>query len=127
MDLFIKVDFLSLSINGQTGQCRSHGVFMLKFEKQKTQKNIACVLYKHVHVSYKYIVHLCSILVCINRNKYMKFHDICVGFKIYDFEISRGARKLVARDSEYVPEIELYRHDCCSQGLAHYSHVLRCT
>ena len=31
--------------------------------------------------------------------------------------------KPVARDSEYVPEIELYRHDCCSQGLAHYSHV----
>ena len=24
----------------------------------------------------------------------------------------------------YVPEIELYRHDCCSRGLAHYSHVL---
>ena len=22
------------------------------------------------------------------------------------------------------PEIELYRHDCCSRGLAHYSHVL---
>ena len=35
-----------------------------------------------------------------------------------------GARKPVARDSEYVPEIELYRHDCCSRGLAHYSHVL---
>ena len=38
--------------------------------------------------------------------------------------MSRGARKPVARDSEYVPEIELYRHDCCSRGLAHYSHVL---
>ena len=24
--------------------------------------------------------------------------------------MSRGARKPVARDSEYVPEIELYRH-----------------
>ena len=38
--------------------------------------------------------------------------------------MSRGARKPVARDSEYVPEIELYRHDCCSRGLAHYNHVL---
>ena len=38
--------------------------------------------------------------------------------------MSRGARKPVARDSEYVPEIELYRHDCCSRGLAYYSHVL---
>ena len=90
-----------------------------KKKKKKKKKNIACVLYKHVHVLYMYIVHLCSFLVCINRNKYMKFHDICVGFKIYDFEI--------ARDSEYVPEIELYRHDCCSKGWAHYSHVLRCT
>ena len=99
----------------------------LNSKNKKHTKNIACVLYKHVHVLYMYIVHLCSFLVCINRNKYMKFHDICVGFKIYDFEISRGARKPVARDSEYVPEIELYRHDCCSQGLAHYSHVLRCT
>ena len=122
MDLFIKVDFLSLTINGQTGQCRSHGVFMLKFEKQKTKQKKKHCMYKHVF--YMYIVHLCSFLVCINRNK---FHDICVGFKIYDFEISRGARKPVARDSEYVPEIELHRHDCCSQGLAHYSHVLRCT
>ena len=76
--------------------------------KNTQKKNIACVLYKHVHVLYMYIVHLCSFIVCINRNNYMKFHDICVGFKIYDFEISRGARKPVARDSEYVPEIELY-------------------
>ena len=38
--------------------------------------------------------------------------------------MSRGARKPVARDSEYVPEIELYMHNYCSQGLAHYSHVL---
>ena len=40
--------------------------------------------------------------------------------------MSRGARKPVASDSKYmyVPEIELYRHDCCRQGLAHYSHVL---
>ena len=38
--------------------------------------------------------------------------------------MSRGARNSESLATGYVPEIELYRHDCCSRGLAHYSHVL---
>ena len=39
------------------------------------------------------------------------FPDLCL---LVPF-LSRGAGKPVARDSEYVPEIVLYRHDCAAK------------